>query len=196
MSSIQKSHKEYQRLEFLGDRVLNLIVSQYLYTKFQEFSSGLLTDRLKFTSNDNLEEIFDSLPDDLKRKIHDFQSGFKLEGEKSNADAIEAYVGNYTLKQGLYESIDYFEKIFAKQIDEFNPDRDYISKLQVRTQEKQILPRYEQIGSDSPDENNIHHFHLRVFIGEKLAGEGFGLSKMKAKKEAAKNAWFNFPIEN
>jgi ribonuclease III len=196
MSSSQKQKKSYQRFEFLGDRVLNLIISGYLYKKFPEYSEGLLTERLKFTSNDNLEEIIESLPHEFRNVLIKFKSDFKSDVLSLNADDIEAYAGNFFLEQGIEKTTEYFEKIFGEHIDDFNPDTDFISKLQVRTQKNlKIVPDYQQV-SDEVDKNNVHNFHIQVFIGKDLLGEGFGRSKPKAKQDAAKKALKKLGLEN
>jgi len=73
MTVVQNPGKNFQRLEFLGDRVLNLIVSHYLYKKFPDDGEGELTNKLRFTSNDNLEEIIENLPDEFKTELFRFK---------------------------------------------------------------------------------------------------------------------------
>lgn len=188
MTSSQQLKNSYQRLEFLGDRVLNLIVSQYIFRKFPDYSEGKLTDKLRFTSNDNLEEIIERLPVEFRNELIKFKSGFRPDAPSLNADDIEAYVGNYFLERGLEKTTEYFEKIFVEHIDNFNPDTDYISRLQIQTQKDlKIIPDYKQV-SDEVDQNNLHNFHIQVFIGKDLLGKGFGSSKPKAKQQAAEKA--------
>jgi ribonuclease III len=184
----QKMLNSYKRLEFLGDSVLDLIVSQYLFKKHLGYPEGKLTDLRKFTSNDNLEEIFESLPNDFRTEILKFKSEYSLENQTSNADAIEAYIGDYFLKNRLEATVKRFEEIFSEYIDRFDPKKDHISMLQVRTQKQQIIPRYDQVGNDEVGTNNVHNFHFRVYIGEDCVGEGFGPSKSKARKAAAEKA--------
>ncbi len=189
MTDIQKLINDYTRLEFLGDRVLNLIVSCYLYKKNSGDSEGELTNKLRFTSNDNLEEIIDKLPDEFKTELFKFKCGFKPDSQELNADDIEAFIGNYYLEHGQEKSVIYFEELFRKEIDAFDPNTDYISMLQVYAQKKlKVVPDYKCIKEEMV-QNNQHIFYFEVSVGPDLLGEGFGYSKSKAKKQAALVAW-------
>ena len=188
MTTIENQKNTYQRLEFLGDRVLNLIVSIYLYKKFPEYSEGELTNKLKFTSNDNLEEIFENLLGDLKKEILEFKSIYRPNELTSNADAIEAYIGSYYLEHKFEATINHFEKIFSDHIDRFDPDTDYISKLQILTQKSYKIPNYKQIGKDEIDQYNNHTFNFQVLIDGVAKGSGSGRSHSKAKQKAALDA--------
>ena len=197
MTVVQNPGKNFQRLEFLGDRVLNLIVSHYLYKKFPYDSAGDLTNKLKFTSNDNLEEIIDNLPIEFKTELFKFKFSFRPDGQTSNADALESYIGNYFLEHELEETIKYFEKILAEQIDRFNPDTDYISKLKIYSdQEKEKLQPEYKLEHTEKGQNNQSVFHLQVLIGGVPKGLGSGSSHAKAKKSAALNALKNLGLEN
>lgn len=182
MTNSQKLINDYQRLEFLGDRVLNLIVSHYLFKKFPYDSAGDLTNKLKFTSNDNLEEIIDKFPEEFRKELFRSKCGFKADAQELKADDIEAFIGNYYLEHGLEASINYFNKFFAKEIDAFDPCTDYISMLQIHTQkELKIVPDYKLIEEEMV-QNNQHMFYFYVLVGKDLAGSGSGTSHAKAKK--------------
>jgi ribonuclease-3 len=188
MTVVQNSSKNFQRLEFLGDRVLNLIVSHYLYKKFPEDSEGGLTNKLRFTSNDNLEEIIDKLPDEFKTELFKFKCGFKPDSQELNAKDIEAFIGNYYLEHGQEKSLSYFTELFRKEIDAFDPNTDYISRLQVHSQnELKIVPDYKYI-KEEKIENNQQMFYYEVRVGKKLLGKGKETSKSKARKQAALEA--------
>jgi ribonuclease III len=187
MIGVQNTCKNYQRLEFLGDRVLNLIVSQYLYTKFFNDTEGDLTKKLRFTSNDNLEEIIDKLPDEFKKELLNFKGGFKTEVPELIADDLEAFIGNYYLKHGPIKTINYFENLLAREIDAFDPNTDYISNLQIYTQ-KNLKPFPDYNIAEVEQEkllNNQHLFYCEVSIENILFGKCIENSKSKAKKQAA-----------
>ncbi len=178
----------YKRLEFLGDRVLNLIVSHHLFENPAEYSEGDLTNRMRFTSNNNLEEIFENFPGDLKKEILEFKSKYRPDELTSIADAIEAYIGFYYLEHKFEATINRFEKMFSDDIDRFDPDTDYISKLQILTQQNQKIPEYEQIGKDEIDQNNNHTFKFQVLIDGMPKGRGSGRNHSQAKQRAALDA--------
>ncbi|MCK9591580.1 MAG: putative dsRNA-binding protein [Methanoregula sp.] len=196
MTTVQKLNNDYRRLEFLGDRVLNLIVSDYLYKKFHEYSTGQLTDKLRFTSNDNLKEIVEKLPDEFRTDLFKFKSIFKPDGQTSNADALEAYIGNYFLEHELKETFKYFKKIFADQIDTFNPDTDYVSKLKIHFEQgKELQPVYKLEHTEKRP-NNQSVFHFQVSIGGVPRGLGSGSDHAKAQKSAALDALKKLGLEN
>jgi ribonuclease-3 len=188
MPSNQKLHHAYHRLEFIGDRVLNLIVSRYLYRKFPAYSEGELTNKLRFTSNENLEEIVRSLPEEFRMDLLAFKARFGQDEPASNADAIEALIGNYFLELGLDATTAYVEGIFAGPIDRFDPDTDYISRLKVHSEKERIpLPVYQLVRDETgPDNREI--FHYNVQVGGVVLGTGSGSSHEKAKRAAAGEA--------
>ena len=188
MLPLKNQNKSYQRLEFLGDRVLNLIVSFYLYKKFPDDTEGELTNKLRFTSNENLEEITGSLPEEFRTELFRFRDTLRPDGQTSNADAIEAFIGSYFLEHGLEAATGFVEKNFAEHIDRFDPDTDYISNLKVHFEkEKKPQPVY-QLERTEPGPNNQEIFHIQVFVGGVLLGSGSGSSHERAKKSAAHEA--------
>jgi ribonuclease-3 len=196
MPSTQKAHNAYHRLEFLGDRVLNLIVSRYLYRKFADVTEGELTGRLRFTSNENLEEILGSLPEGFRADLSGFKARFGQDGPTSNADAIEAFIGNYFLEHGLDATTAFVEGIFSASIDRFDPDTDYISRLKVHSEkERKPQPVYVLAGTEIGP-NNQALFHFQVFVNGVLLGSGSGSSHEKAKKAAAHEALRKIGADN
>ena len=185
MTVVQNSSKNFQRLEFLGDRVLNLIVSHYLYKKFPDDGEGELTNKLKFTSNDNLEEIIENLPGEFKTELFRFKCSFKPDAQDTNAGDLEAFIGDYFIEHRIEASINYFENLFEKEIDAFDPNKDYISMLQIHTQKNlKIVPEYRCVNCE-PMQNNQQMFDFEIYVREDLVGKGSGTNKSKAKKQAA-----------
>jgi ribonuclease III len=187
MSPFHHHSVAYHRLEFLGDRVLNLIVSRYLFRKFPEYTEGELTNALRFTSNDNLEEIVRELPEEFRKDLFIFKGRFSQDEHTSNADAVEAFLGNYFLEHGLDATTGYVEGIFGLYIDRFNPDADYISRLKVHAEKERVpleyVPDFTETG---PDNREI--FHYKVLMNGVVCGTGSGSSHEKAKKAAAGEA--------
>lgn len=196
MPHSKKLNNSYQRFEFLGDRVLNLIVSHYLCIKFPDYSEGELTNKLRFTSNDNLEDIIESLPDTFRKEFFKFKRDFKPESQELKADDVEAYIGSYYLKHGLVATISYFEKIFAEKIDAFNPNTDYISRLKIYSEQNQKPQPDYKLNYTEKGQNNQQFFHFQVFISDELLGSGVGNSHPKAKQMAARETLKNLGLEN
>ena len=196
MIEVQNPRKNYQRLEFPGDRILNLIVSHYLYKKFPDDGEGELTNKLRFTSNDNLEEIIENLPGEFKTELIKFKCRFKPDAQELNADDIEAFIGDYFLEHRIEASINYFENLFEKEIDAFDPNKDYISMLQIHTQKNlKIVPEYRCVNCE-PIQNNQQMFDFEIYVREDLVGKGSGTNKSKAKKQAALDALKTLNLEN
>jgi ribonuclease III len=184
----QKLNNSYQRLEFLGDRVLNLIVSQYLYKRHPDFSEGDLTEKLKCTSNENLDEILDRISNEFKVKLTCFKQDYQKNNPELFAKDLEAFIGNYYLENGLEKSAEYFEALLSEDVENFDPKKDYISLLQVYAQKNlHVVPDYF-LEKEEIVQNNQHVFYFKVNIGGNLLGEGCGSNKPKARKKAAENA--------
>ena len=194
MPSSQKPPNPYQRFEFLGDRVLNLIVSRYLYKKFPDYPEGRLTAMLRFTSNDNLEEVLERLPEEFRTELFSFKSRFDYGNQKSNADAVEAYIGNYFIEHGFEATLEFVEKTFASHIDQFDPDTDYISTLKVWCEKEKIhTPAYHLERTEKGDHNQ-DVLHYQVFVDGELAGSGSGSSRARAEKAASHAALKKFGL--
>jgi len=186
------SSKNNERLEFLGDAVLELSVTRYLFVIYPEFMEGDLTSfRAALVKTESLaEEAF-------RLRLGDFI--FMSKGEESTggrtrqyilANTVEAIIGAIYLDQG-YELADKFilEHICykAEKIISERSDIDSKSKLQEIVQEKlRITPTYELISAIGPDHNKI--FEMGVYTGDNLITTGKGKSKQEAEQDAAKKA--------
>lgn len=194
MSDPKLQKNNYERLEFLGDRVLNLIVSRYLYEKYPDLSEGDLTKNMRFVSNDNLNQVIEELNVEFKTEFLTFKRKFSLETIDLCADDLEAYIGNFFLKHGSEKTLIYFDKILSQKIDVFDPNTDYISMLQEHAQKNlKIVPEYKCV-RDEIIENNRHLFQVQVIICGNLQGEGSGNTKSEAKKQAAFKALKNYNL--
>ncbi len=180
-----------ERLEFLGDAVLELLVSKYLYTHYPEFSEGKLTNlRSSVVNTKSLAEIAQSinLGDYLR-----LSKGEEISGGRSNksllADVFEAVLGAMFLDQGLAPVEVFLENHLLPLIDnivktgEYN---DYKSILQEKVQEKhRVTPLYKVFKEEGPDHDKT--FFSAVYIENKKLGEGSGKSKQEAEQEAARS---------
>ena len=180
-----------ERLEFLGDAVLELVVTEFLYSTYPE-PEGILTNwRSALVRTESIGAAATKL---------DFESMLRLSrGEKRGSDrarqqilanSFEAVIGAIYLDQG-YESVKKFitDNIIATlpQILETGSWRDSKSYLQEVAQEKDNLtPVYKVLSEDGPDHDKV--FTLGVFIGSQLRGSGSGSSKQAAQQKAAEEA--------
>ncbi len=181
-----------ERLEFLGDAVLELVITNYLYLKYSDVSEGMLTNwRASLVNTEILAKIA------YKLKFHDFllvSKGEKREMHKAKtsilADVFESFIGALYLDQGYDSCKSFIEQYLVIELSEIIKKglyRDAKSMFQEKAQEKTgITPEYKVIKEIGPDHKKI--FTLGVFLEKKLIAEGEGLSKQKAEEEAAKKA--------
>jgi len=188
MTLTENSTKKYKRLEFLGDRILNLIIAEYLYKHNPEDDSGELTHKLRFTSNDNLDEILDHLNAGFRAEIAAFKSQYKPGNQNISADDVETYIGSFFLQYGLEVTRKYIEQNLGAEIDLFDPRTDYKSTLNEFCQKiRKSQPFYDVI-TDHTTGDNRHEFSVRVLIGQEEYGEGSGDKKVRAEQQAAHRA--------
>ncbi len=174
-----------ERLEFLGDRVLNLIVAEYLYSRY-EMNEGAMTGKMEVTRNRNLARV-----------VKDLDCGFEDlilvgTGQKKTpgiiADAFEAFIGALYLDLGLAGTRRIVLDLIQDEIREFSSERNYKKKLQEFLQKNQRpLPVYELIDKSGPDHGP--YFTYRVSVGDSVLGTGKGLTKADATQDAARSAY-------
>lgn len=176
----------FERLEFLGDSIINFIVSYKLFKDFKDKMEGFLSKNKSLLISKEFLSLFAK-----ELKIDEFimlGKGEEIDGgrEKSNilCDAFEALIAAIFLDSGIRN----VRKIMNKLVDKYHDENSFDSKtlLQEITQEKfKTLPTYELIEESGEEHNKI--FKIGVFINNKLYGIGIGKSKKEAEKEAAKN---------
>ncbi len=181
-----------ERLEFLGDAVLEQWTSQILYHKFPNFNEGQMTNlRSLIVRTQNLADIALSL------KIGNYinlSKGEETHGGRLNisilADTLEAIIGAIYLDGGQVASDTFLSQILQSSIDNFSLKTEYKdpkSIFQEIAQSKQgTTPNYQVISQTGPDHNK--KFISAAYIGDKLIAQGEGNSKQKAEEQAAINA--------
>ncbi|PIV45140.1 MAG: ribonuclease III [Candidatus Nealsonbacteria bacterium CG02_land_8_20_14_3_00_37_10] len=181
-----------ERLEFLGDAVLELIVTEYLFEKYPKKSEGELTNwRAALVNAKMLSETANELG------FNDYlllSKGEKKETGKARqyilANTFEALIGAAYLDSGYKKCRDFIEKnLIAKlpEIIEKGLFKDAKSCFQEEAQERTgITPAYKVMKEWGPDHSK--HFIIGVFLNSELVAEGEGSSKQEAEVEAAKNA--------
>ncbi len=187
--SWQLPHNE--RLEFLGDAVLELVITENLYKKYPELDEGKLTNiRAALVNYQTLGKVASEIGLD--------EYMFMSKGEARDtgkarevilANACEALIGAMYLDRG-YDAVAYFivERIFvlSDEILENNLYKDAKSFFQEQAQERlKITPTYAVLKESGPDHRKT--FIVGVFLKDKKIAEGAGTSKQEAEIEAAKN---------
>lgn len=181
-----------ERLEFLGDAVLDFVVGAYLYNHFPEMDEGELTSlRAALVKTGTLANFAQELDIDrfLRLGYGEEESG----GRKRTpilCAAFEAVIGAIYLDQGLEKVEPLVEKLVGPalvQIRENSLHKDAKSEFQVWAQAQfNITPHYQVIASSGPD--HARAFTVRVLVGDAPWGEGSGSSKQSAAQAAAGEA--------
>ena len=194
--SYLNEHKKYkgpsnERLEFLGDAALSIVVSSFLYEKLPNATEGkLTTSRASLVRTETLAKIATSLS--LGKHLV-LSKGEEDTGGRENpsilANTFEALVGAIYLDQGIDKVEEFLKKTVLSDwkslIESAVPDNK--SKLQEFVQRKYHVSQiYKLISSWGPD--HARQFEIDVFIGEKKMGRGTGNNKQSAAQNAAKDA--------
>ncbi len=190
-SSAGEPHNE--RLEFLGDAVLELIATEYLYTSFKDLSEGVMTStRASAVCEPSLCTFAETL------KLGDFLILGK--GEESSggrgkpsilADAMEAVLGAIYLDGGYEEAKKFMLRFLPDALRrpvEKRVFKDYKSALQELVQADKAPKRlsYRLVSTKGPDHNK--QFQSQVLLGNRVVGEGHGSSRKTSEQEAARVA--------
>lgn len=178
--------KSNERLEFLGDSVLNLIVTDYVYKHYNKFSEGELSKiRASLVSEKSLSFIFEQLG--LDRYI---MCGAGLKNTKPTnammADAFEAVVASIYLDGGMAFAQNFVLKMLSTALEEIKSEGVPESKkslLQEKHKTKRVI--YE---TKSTGEGQEKVYYSKAIINGVVCGEGFGAKKRDAEEQAAGNA--------
>ena len=178
-------YSEFERLEFLGDRVLGLVISSLIYSRFVSLNEGDLSKKLSYLVQKNfLYKISTELS---LNKILKFS--FKKQNEKMNvsilADAVEALIGAIFIDGGYKSSIKFIKKYWGPYLDvQASNLQDPKTKLQEISQKKfKKLPTYKLIKKQGPSHSPTFTVSLKV-LNYKLI-KASGSSIQEAEKNAA-----------
>ena len=180
-----------ERLEFLGDAVLEFVVSNELFRRFPDKEEGYLTAlRANLVNTQNLADLARELKvGELLLLSKGEEDGGGRENPSLLADTIEAIIGALFIDQGL-EAVSSFisQNIFTeipKKIE--SPLKDAKSRLQEFVQaESPPTPKYQVVGSSGPDHDK--NFTVGVWVDGKAWGTGTGKNKSIAEQNAAQEA--------
>lgn len=195
--SYLNEHKDFkldqnERLEFLGDAVLELVVTEYLFNNYSE-AEGILTNwRSSLVNGDHLAQRAEDI------NLYNYLYLSKGESQDTNrkgrnyilANAYEALIGAIYLDQGYEVSKKFIEERLVKHLDHIIEEKSYIdskSNFQERAQEHiGITPRYKVLSDSGPDHNKT--FIVGVYLNDEQVAEGTGSSKQEAETAAAHKA--------
>ncbi|MEK3887007.1 ribonuclease III [Bacillus sp. FSL K6-3431] len=187
----KKPHEDNERLEFLGDAVLELTVSQYLFLKYPLMSEGELTKlRAAIVCEPSLVMFANEL--EFGETVL-LGKGEEMTGGRTRpallADAFEAFIGALYLDQGLETTTAFLEKTVYPKVDTgaFSHVMDFKSQLQENIQRDGIgALEYKILKEEGPAHSRI--FVSQVILNNEVLGEGSGKSKKEAEQHAAQMA--------
>ena len=177
-----------ERLEFLGDAVLELAVTRYLYTNYSNPEGELTAWRAALVNSKMLSEIAQYLG------FNDYLMLSKGETQDTGrarqfilANTFEAMIGAIYLDRGFEKAEEFVKKNLIKKLPRILEEKLYCdpkSRFQEEAQEKAgITPTYEVLGESGPD--HAKNFIIGVFLGDQLIAKGDGPSKQVAQEKAA-----------
>ncbi len=191
-SSVRKNSDDnfhYERLEFLGDRVLGLVIANMLFDNFPEANEGELSLRLNSLVNGKtLAMISDEL------SLHEFiRTGSDLKEltgkrmQNVRADVLEAVIASIYLDGGLEASTQFIDRFWGTRLfDDATARRDSKTELQEWSHANRLgTPKYREKSRTGPDHDPV--FTVSVHIDKRKDTEGTGSSKRIAEQAAARN---------
>ena len=188
---LYNASRSNERLEFVGDSVLNFIIAKYLYDNYPDENEGFMTKlRTRLVSGKCLSQIAKNMG--LQHHIRMNEKALRQtwnENARILEDALESLIGAIYLDQGLYITIQFILSQMRQNVDfdEILTDTNYKDILMRYTQMKGIkLPVYNLIHEDGP--NHSKSFMVEVIVDDKSIGNGYGKSKKAAEQNAAHQA--------
>lgn len=186
--------RDYQRLEFLGDAVMQLQTAQYLYQTYPTWDEGQLTElRIAMVQT----RSFAMLAKELAFNEYILLGhGEELNGARNRdsllEDVWEAFIGALFLDQGMGNVTQFLQQHMFSKIDQGFYDQfiDYKSKLQELLQKKgPVQIKYQKLSQSDHDEHNQQLFTVAVEVADKVLATGTGSSLKNAEKAAARSAY-------
>lgn len=187
-----QEHTSNERLEFLGDAVLGLVVTQYVYREYPEHSEGELAKvRAAVVNAETLAEVAEEIGVGAALLLGKGEDGSGGRAKPSIlSDAMEAIFGAVYLDQGWDVVRDCILRLLLERIDDAASGpggRDYKTRLQEAAARRfEQMPRYV-VRHDGPDHARL--FYAEVKIDGGVRGRGEGRSKKQAEQHAAEQAW-------
>lgn len=181
-----------ERLEFLGDAVLELVVTEHLFERFNNPEGELTNFRAALVNGQNLAKVAHTIG------IEEFLYLSRGEAQDSNekarnyilANTMEAIIGAIYLDFGWDASKAFIHKFIITTLDEILKKKLYIDPKSLFQEESQarfsVTPSYKVLEEQGPDHDKT--FRIGVYLGKELVAEGTGTSKQEAQIDAARKA--------
>lgn len=189
-SDANTKHHDYERLEFLGDGVIDFIIAELSFVSRPELEQGNLTKmRAALVSTNGLSEIARSLEIDKYIRLGNSFTGDIAQASRILEDVFEAFIGALYLDQGFVNTKNVLVNLFINKVKTFDVEslNDYKSKLQEEVQaEHRESVSYEVISETGPAHDK--HFVVKVSFDGIELGRGEGSTKKAAEQLAAKAA--------
>ncbi len=181
-----------ERLEFLGDAVLELVVTDHLYRNYPNPEGDLTNWRAALVNSRMLAQIAreNNIEEHLLMSRGESKDANTKARQYILANAVEAIIGAIYLDQGYESAKTFIEKNILSKLEYILENKLYIdakSKFQEDAQAKTgITPTYHVLSESGPD--HAKHFTVGIYLEEELIAKGSGTSKQEAQMDAAKNA--------
>lgn len=188
----KKSVSEHnERLEFLGDAVLELAVTDFLFNNFKEQEGVLTSWRAALVRTESIGDAGDKIGfEPLLRMSKGEKQGTDRARQQILANTFEAFIGAVYLERGYADAEVFIKKHITAKLDgilEAGSWRDPKSHLQEVSQHRDnATPHYKVLEEVGPDHDKV--FSLGVYVNQTLMGKGTGYSKQIAQQEAARAA--------
>ena len=184
-------HHHNERLEFLGDAVLELAVTEYLFNNFSEPEGILTAWRAALVRTESIGDAGDKLGyGPLIRMSKGEKNGSERAHLQILANAFEAVIGAIYLERGFEDARDFIHKHIIIKLDgilesgSWRDPKSYLQEISQRVDSQ--TPVYKVLSEEGPDHDKV--FTLGVFVGEAMMGRGTGPSKQVAQQQAARAA--------
>ncbi len=187
-ANFELGHNE--RLEFLGDAVLEIIVTEHLFKNFPDTPEGELTNwRASLVNSKMLALVANEIK--LEKFLYLSKGESKDKDSKARqyivANAVEAVIGAIYLDQGIRASTKFVKKYMLSKLENILSNQLFLdpkSKFQEKAQEiYKSTPHYKVLNESGPDHDKI--FEVGLYLGDKIISKGKGSSKQEAQVDAA-----------
>tara|TARA_A100001015_G_scaffold320253_1_gene445954 strand:+ start:1243 stop:1947 length:705 start_codon:yes stop_codon:yes gene_type:complete len=188
--SDEKKLNQFERLEFLGDRVLGVIISSMLYNKFKNLNEGDLSKKFSYLVQ---KKFLYKISSDLlldKIVLYDFKKNNNKMVISILSDSVESLIGSIFVDGGYNSSYNFIKKFWSPYLDiEVSKTQDPKTLLQEISQQlSKKLPEYKLIKKKGPSHSPLFTINLNVLNLKKIKAQGSSIreAETKAAKEALK----------